>query len=260
MGLKGLNNMKTILIKGFIMVALMFSVSLCFTKLFLIDYVDYIETQRQQIAFVSILIQRSENEELRKSAPDMVARMIQKSEYFWKELQKEFHSFSELVAFSCLLLFWLLGERTIHIYKRWPFLRKEPCCRNKSRLHLVSRICGAVALSVICYCAIIFVSDFLLDNQLYSQMSCHTESDVLIRLEQFLLAYDQMLAYSKWLNVAYCFLALSVVFTASVLVLLKIDCSDFFKSRGCDDNGNPCPPNNGAENPPIGDRSKCCKD
>ena len=241
--------MKTILIKSFIMFAFMFSVSLCFTSLFLIDHVDYIETQRQQIAFVSILIQRSESEEMRKSASGMVARMIRKREYFWKELQKEVHGFSELAAFSCLLLFWLLGERTIYIYKKWPFFRKGPCCRNKSHLRLVSRICGVVALSVVCYCAMIFFFFFLLCSLLCPQMSCHAESDVMIRLEQVLLVLDQVLAYSKWLNIAYCFLALSVVFTASVLFLSKIKCSDSFKSKGCDDNGNPCPPNDGSDNP-----------
>lgn len=257
--LRGLIEMRTYWVKCVLIFTIMFVSAYVLSKTLLVDHVDYIETQRKQIAFLTILIQH-QGSELRKEAPDMIARMIQKYDQQYKNLQNEVFGFAELTSSACFFLCILLSARPFQIHKKWLFLWRGRDWRFKSLLLSFAMIAIALVLSLACYCGVVFVLKWLLSTLLWCQMPFENGIDVIIQLSQVVEAFDQILLFSKWLNVAYCLQALSVVFTASVLVLLKIDCSDFFKSKGCDDNGNPCPINDGTANPPKPGGLDCCKD
>ena len=211
--------MRTSWVKCVLIFAIMFVSAYVLSKTLLVDHVDYIETQRKQIAFLTILIQH-QGPELRKEAPDMIARMIQKYDQQYKNLQNEVFGFAELTSSACFFLCILLSARPFQIHKKWLFLWRGRDWRFKSLLLSFAMIAIALVLSLACYCGVVFVLKWLLSTLLWCQMPFENGIDVIIQLSQVVEAFDQILLFSKWLNVAYCLQALSVLLVVVVMIIL----------------------------------------
>ena len=66
--------MKEPLIKSLILFASMFFVAHGITQFFMVDYMDYLEKQRNQISLMSV-VTRHHGDELEKKMPELVERM-----------------------------------------------------------------------------------------------------------------------------------------------------------------------------------------
>ena len=150
----------------------------------------------------------------------MIARMIQKYDQQYKNLQNEVFGFAELTSSACFFLCILLSARPFQIHKKWLFLWRGRDWRFKSLLLSFAMIAIALVLSLACYCGVVFVLKWLLSTLLWCQMPFENGIDVIIQLSQVVEAFDQILLFSKWLNVAYCLQALSVLLVVVVMIIL----------------------------------------
>ena len=84
--------MKEPLIKSLILFASMFFVAHGITQFFMVDYMDYLEKQRNQISLMSV-VTRHHGDELEKKMPELVERMARNCNRTFGELERDADDF-----------------------------------------------------------------------------------------------------------------------------------------------------------------------
>ena len=226
--------MKEPLIKSLILFASMFFVAHGITQFFMVDYMDYLEKQRNQISLMSV-VTRHHGDELEKKMPELVERMALNCNRTFGELERDADDFARFIAASVFLLFILYRGRQLYVSGKWPFVRYDICREKESWFRKFLPLCGAVVASVICYVSITVVSGYVLKSLPWPPALYFDAQNASSKLSFVLSVLDQMLEISGWLNMLYYLSVVFVALAAAVLLLSKIRCKscDWIESGCC---------------------------
>lgn len=226
--------MKEPLIKSLILFASMFFVAHGITQFFMVDYMDYLEKQRNQISLMSV-VTRHHGDELEKKMPELVERMARNCNRTFGELERDADDLAGFIAASVFLLFILYRGRQLYVSGKWPFVRYDICREKESWFRKFLPLCGAVVASVICYVSITVVSGYVLKSLPWPPALYFDAQNASSKLSFVLSVLDQILEISGWLNMLYYLSVVFVALAAAVLLLSKIRCKscDWIESGCC---------------------------
>ena len=209
--LKKMTRTTTDVFKAIAVFVVMFAISFCLSSIELVDYSDYIENQRWQIA---LLADAGGNDRGKLVAPKLTAIYERGCRREWKSLKEELPDIVGLIAAVCSLLFYAAMVERVVVSKSRPFV-SSACRWMKGSKFAEGIVCGGMlAVFVVAYMCATAILRRLSYCLKWPKLAAVAGGDSSIHYMQFLSAWDQLLVCRKWLNI--------VCYELGVMVALAI--------------------------------------